>query len=374
MNSVKKIIIVLAKIKNVIFALFLLLSSLAPYINPGKFWPIAILGLVFPFLLIVNFLFIIFWFFVKRKWSLVSTIIILLALPQLFNTIALRPGNNFNYQKKEGELRILSWNVGLMNYTALDSNEAIRENQKIFDEIKKANADIVCLQEFFTAVIPGNHYNILDSISRTMHYPYKYFSYDFPKFNGNFYSGNVIYSKYPLVDTAKHNFSKVFGSSLIEAKILFGKDTLTIFTTRMQMMLFKQEEYEALYKIKRLKDNDFLGSKDLISKLKYGYQQRNLTLDIIHSQIKKAQGPVIFMGDLNDVPTSFSYRTVKQNMKDAWLHKGFGLGRTYNALSPTLRIDYVFYSKQIKIQQYKQIKSTGSDHYGSISDYVILGE
>ncbi len=374
MNNLKKIFLSLAKLSNVIFASLLILSSLAPYINPGKFWPVAILGLVFPFLLIVNILFILFWLFVKRKWSLVSAIVFFIALPQLFNTVAFHPGNNFNYQKKEGQLRILSWNVGLMNYTALDSNEAIRENLKIFNEIRKTNADVICLQEIFSDVIPGNHYNILDSISRTMHYPYQYFSYDFPKFNGAFYSGNVIYSKYPIIDTAKHDFPKPFGGSLLRAMILFNKDTVSIFTTRMQMMLFHQEEYEALYKIKHLKDKDLSGSKDLISKLKYGYQQRSLTLDIIHSQIKKAHGHVFFMGDLNDVPTSYSYRTVKQNMKDAWLQKGFGLGRTYNQLSPTLRIDYLFYSKQIKIQQYKQIKSTGSDHYGSISDYNILGE
>ncbi len=373
MNKFKKIFLGLAKFSNVIFAVLLLLASLAPFINPEKFWPVAILGLVFPFLLIVNILFILFWFFVKRKWSFVSAIVFLIALPQFFNTVAFHPGNKFNYQKKEGQLRILSWNVGLMNYTALDSNEAIRENQKILDEIKKSDADVVCLEEFFSAVIPGNHYNILDSISRTLHYPYQYFSYDFPKFEGNFYSGNVIYSKYPIIDTAKHDFPKPFGGSLLQAKILFDKDTINIFTTRMQMMLFHQEEYEALYKIKHLKDKDLSGSKDLVSKLKYGYQQRSLTLDIIHTQIKNAQGPVFFMGDLNDVPTSFSYRTVKQNMNDAWLQKGFGLGRTYNQLSPTLRIDYLFYSKQIKIQQYKQIKSSGSDHYGSISDYVILG-
>src|SRR5690606_11838143 len=242
-------------------------------------------------------------------WSMLSIMTFLIALPQLFNTLAFNPGNDFNYQKNEKQLRILSWNVGLMNYTALDSNEAIRENLKILDEIKKSNADVVCLQEFFSAVVPGNHYNILDSISRTLQYPYQYFSYDFPKFNGNFYTGNVIYSRYPIIDTAKYNFPKPFGGSLLQAKILFNNDTLNIFTTRMQMMLYNQAEYEALYKIKHLKDNDLSGSKDLVSKLKFGYKQRSLTLAIIHEQIKKAQGPVFFMGDLNDVPTSYSYKT-----------------------------------------------------------------
>ncbi len=372
--NLKKIFLTSVKIANIILAICLLLASFANYFNPEHYWPVAILGLLFPFLFIANILFLIFWLFVKRKWSLVSGVIFLIALPQLFNTVAFHPSNSFDYQKKEGQLRIFSWNVGLMNYTALDSNEAIRENQKILNEIKKSDADIVCLEEFFSAVIPGNHYNILDSISRTLQYPYYYFSYDYPKFNGGFYSGNVIYSRYPIVDTLKNNFPPPFGGSLIQAKILFNKDTLNIFTTRMQMMLFHQEEYEALYKIKRLKDTNLSGTKDLISKLKFGYQQRGIALDIIHSQIKKAKGPVFFMGDLNDVPSSYSYRTVKQDMKDAWLNKGFGLGRTYNQLSPTLRMDYLFYSKQIQIQQYKQIRSTGSDHYGSISDYIILGK
>lgn len=370
-KTFKKIVFYFALTTNIFLGCSLLLASLAPYLNPEIYWPIAILGLLFPFLWAINVMFIIFWLFVRRKYCLGSVFILLISLPQFFNTVAFHPNQEFNYQKKEGRLRILSWNVGLMNYTALDSNEAITENRKILNEIKKSNADIVCLQEFFSAVIPGNHYNILDSISRTLHYPYQYFSFDFPKFNGAFYSGNVIYSRYPIIDTAKFPFPPPFGSSLIQAKILFKKDTLNIFTTRMQMMLFQQQEYEALYKIKHLKDSNLAGSKDLIQKLKFGYQQRGIALNIISNKIQASTLPIFFMGDVNDIPTSYSYHKIKANLKDAWLNKGFGLGRTYNQLSPTLRIDYLFYPNNVNLEQYKQIISTASDHYGSISDFYI---
>ena len=42
-------------------------------------------------------------------------------------------------------------------------------------------------------------------------------------------------------------------------------------------------------------------------------------------------------------------------MQDAFLKKGFGIGRTFSALSPTLRIDYIFTDKHFKIKQFNRI-------------------
>ena len=48
---------------------------------------------------------------------------------------------------------------------------------------------------------------------------------------------------------------------------------------------------------------------------------------------------------------SYTYFTVRGDMQDAFLKKGFGIGRTFSALSPTLRIDYIFADKNFKINQ-----------------------
>ena len=358
----------LAIIATWVCCALLLLSNLSPFLKPAAYWPVAILGILFPFLFLLNLMALIFWLFVQKKRMIWPGIALLISIPYVLSVFALHPFARFDAKKNANTLRVLSWNVGLMNYNAPDSLTAIEENLKIFDVIKKSDADVVCLQEFFTAVVPGNHYNIMDSISRTMGYPYVLFSYDFPKIDSVFYSGSVIFSRHKIIDTNKIQFEGNFKSSLIDAQILFQNDTVHVQNTRMQIMLIQAEDYKALHDIKHLSDKNLSGTKGIIQKLKMGYAQN---IDAVH-KIKVShdqnKAPVIFTGDMNDVPGSYAYKTIKGNLKDVWLQKGFGFGRTYNQLSPTLRLDYVFASKIFSVKQVKQIKSTATDHYGLLVD------
>jgi endonuclease/exonuclease/phosphatase family metal-dependent hydrolase len=81
--------------------------------------------------------------------------------------------------------------------------------------------------------------------------------------------------------------------------------------------------------------------------------------------------PILFCGDLNDIPNSYTYRTIKGNMQDAFLKKGFGIGRTYSGLSPTLRIDYIFADKNFRIKQFNRIVKNLSDHYMLVADVEL---
>ena len=58
-------------------------------------------------------------------------------------------------------------------------------------------------------------------------------------------------------------------------------------------------------------------------------------------------------------------------MQDAFLKKGFGIGRTFSNLSPTLRIDYIFADKNFKVKQFtRQVKKL-SDHYMLVADVEL---
>jgi endonuclease/exonuclease/phosphatase family metal-dependent hydrolase len=81
--------------------------------------------------------------------------------------------------------------------------------------------------------------------------------------------------------------------------------------------------------------------------------------------------PVLFCGDLNDVPNSYTYFTVKNGMQDVFLKKGFGVGRTFSALSPTLRIDYIFADERFRIHQYNRVIRKYSDHYMLVADVSL---
>jgi endonuclease/exonuclease/phosphatase family metal-dependent hydrolase len=62
------------------------------------------------------------------------------------------------------------------------------------------------------------------------------------------------------------------------------------------------------------------------------------------------------------------YFKVKGNMQDAFLKKGSGLGRTFQFVSPTLRIDYMMADRKFKIEQFSRLGYKYSDHYPQIMD------
>ena len=53
---------------NSISLLILLISYLSGYIHPDNFWQISLLGLFFPAILAINFLFSIYWIIVWKKY------------------------------------------------------------------------------------------------------------------------------------------------------------------------------------------------------------------------------------------------------------------------------------------------------------------
>jgi endonuclease/exonuclease/phosphatase family metal-dependent hydrolase len=79
---------------------------------------------------------------------------------------------------------------------------------------------------------------------------------------------------------------------------------------------------------------------------------------------------VIICGDLNDVPNSYAYTTIGRGLKNAFREKGFGIGNTFSAISPTLRIDNIFTDKRFDVKQFVRIKKKLSDHYPIIADLV----
>jgi endonuclease/exonuclease/phosphatase (EEP) superfamily protein YafD len=69
------------------------------------------------------------------------------------------------------------------------------------------------------------------------------------------------------------------------------------------------------------------------------------------------------------VPVSNTYHFLKSNLNDSWQKKGTGLGRTFVYISPTLRIDHIFFNNYFSTTQVKRIFADGSsDHNAVVSD------
>lgn len=371
-KSIKKTILRVIFFCNICCILVLLASNTAPYLNPYKWWPLAITGIFFPFLAIAAFFFFLFWLPIRPRKAGFSLIAILISIPNIILTFGSPFSLSFKQAKEKGDLRILTWNTGLMNYTAPDNNTAIRNNGVIFRKLKEADADIVCLQEFFTAVAPGNDFNYIEFIAKTMNYPYHYFSFDVPKFGGNAYFGSIIFSRYAIADTQELQYPKPFYGSIIKAGVIISGDTIDVITTRLQSVHFERNEYVQLNNIISGTDSGFTGTRNIINKLQLGYKRRIEQVKLLNEVIGKSTHPLLFTGDLNDVPVSYTYAEVRNELNDAWIKKGSGFGRTFAYISPTLRIDQIFFNDHFRARQVNRIFGEGvTDHYALVADLVL---
>src|SRR5258707_10513800 len=75
---------------NLLLCFALLISYLAPNVNPQKVWVFAFFGLAYPPLLIANLIMMAYWLLRKRWQFALSLITILLGYNVLFNNIGFR--------------------------------------------------------------------------------------------------------------------------------------------------------------------------------------------------------------------------------------------------------------------------------------------
>jgi endonuclease/exonuclease/phosphatase family metal-dependent hydrolase len=353
---------------NVVVAFFFLLACLSPYLNPSTWWFISFLGLAFPFLLLFVLAFLIWWLFVKKKYALISGIPLLIGIKSITLFFAFHTGN-FDNAKTPGSIRIATWNVARFIEMKRNNNKGSQTRQKMLALIREQDADILCMQEFFHSLDPTWYANI-DYISNNLHYPYYFFSRD--KDGDRHFTGSIIFSRFPIIDSGIIRYPRpTLPDALIHADIRVNDDTIRVYTTHLQSLQFGKEDYDKISKIKEADDSLLSNSRTIFSKVKRAVIGRSMQADIVALLLEDSPYPILFGADLNDVPNSYAYTTVKGDMQDAFLKKGFGIGRTFSALSPTLRIDYIFAGNAFKVRQFKRILKQYSDHYMLVSDVEL---
>jgi endonuclease/exonuclease/phosphatase family metal-dependent hydrolase len=247
-----------------------------------------------------------------------------------------------------------------------NNNKGSQTRLKMMELIGEQNADIFCMQEFFHS-IDSAWYPNLDYIRHRFNYPYYYYSYD--NDGGVHFIGNIIFSRYPIIDTGLIRYPKpALPESFMHADIKVNDDTIRIYTTHLQSLQFQKSDYEKIERIEGGEGAMMSDSKTIFSKLKTGMSYRKIQSEIVRQELNNSPHPYIFCGDMNDVPNSYTYATIKGDLQDAFLKKGFGIGRTFSGLAPTLRIDYIFADRNFEIEQFNRIVKNYSDHYMIMAD------
>src|SRR3954470_18131281 len=96
---------------NIIFAALFLLSFANSFLPPKNFWFIALLGLVFPALVILVIGFLVFWTLLRSKWAFVSLLLLILGWFHIHAFYAFNLPHRFVDQKNPSSIRVITWNV-----------------------------------------------------------------------------------------------------------------------------------------------------------------------------------------------------------------------------------------------------------------------
>lgn len=348
---------------NVLVVIAYLLTCLIPFLRADKYWYIAILGLIFPLLFFGVIIFLIVWLLVRSKWAFLSLIALLLSIQQLSVLYAINKKKVFNLDKPDGTLRVVSWNVASWDEKNKDKKEDITFQPAMMELIEKQNADVLCLQEFFESRDKKYYDKSIPDLEK-IGFLYHYF---LPSIRwANNPQGICILSKYPFIDTAQFSYgdNSLAGDNpkiehLAYVDIKLKDQTIRIMTTHMQSVELDADDYAIRY------------PRELLYKLRTGYGYRSGQSIMIKQHISESPYPIIFCGDILDIPNSYAYFTIRGNMQDAFLKKGSGFGQTLRFISPTLRIDYIFADKKFKVEQFDRITVPYSDHYPIIADISL---
>lgn len=345
------------KIITVVAMVLLLIVSISQYINPNYISLFAIISLGAPIIIIINAALLAYWIIAWDKMAIPLGVLLILTLGQSGRHIQLKIKRDKAYEKCD--LRVLTYNVGVFNMWGDTKKNSV---DSIMAFINKEKPDVICMQEFRTTNKRNLNY-INEALSK---YPYRYVRYLSVTNKGdkNLGSGLAIYSKYRLTNGNRIKFNDS-ANGLIYADMVRGRDTLRIINLHLQVSSVKSHE---VYEIDG-SSNDKELARSIVRKLISNNAKRADQAKEVASLIKESPYPVLLCGDFNDTPASYTYRKIREGLKDAFVLKGDGLGYTYNSMFHVLRIDNIFVDTDIfEVLSYKSPAIPFSDHNPIVVD------
>ena len=238
-------------------------------------------------------------------------------------------------------------------------DKKLEDKLAMLDYVKKLDADIVCLQEVLVYKNP-NRFTLPDLRETMREYPYTY--YDFKVYNSRRQFGNVVFSRYPLINKQTIRYESQSNISS-QCDVVVGQDTLRLVVNHLESFRLNNSDFS----LDSLTANT-LRESSLNRKLTYASRLRRQQAYSVRKAIHHSPYPVIAVGDFNAIPLSTVYWIMNTGLRDCYAESSVGrYGSTYERKGIRVRIDYIFTSRALKPLACRVGKERYSDHYPVIA-------
>ncbi len=339
---------------QILFFIVTMVCYASVFISPELFWLTGFLSLSIPLLIIIHLFLLV--LSIRRMGSGFWFHLAAIAIGFAF----IKASYSMSSNDAGGSLKVLSYNVRVFNNYSHLRNEAYVSSKKMIGWSVENDADIKCFQEYYNYK-KSNIFNVNEKLTRAgWNYNHRHIvSHDRAKAE----FGIAIYSKYPIIHTGVINSASGEFLNSIFADVVKGDDTVRIYNAHLESMSINEEN---VVNTDRLAES----YKDTGHRLRNGFVLRAKQVKELVASIASCKYHMVLCGDLNELPYSYPYFSLKGVLNNAFEKAGNGFGFTYNGKLFFLRIDNQFFSKDIEIHDFTIHREVDySDHFPLTASY-----
>lgn len=360
-------------------------GAFSGYVSPAKHIILTFIGLALSVLLLINLMVLIYWGIRRRIWWIVPLVAILGNWGYLGRVVRFA---SVPSSTTETALTLVTYNVDAFNrdLTGYTCKEMARYLQGL-------QADVICMQEFDTtrefnmdsvkaAFADWGYYAIpeapIDSaaligssaLADSATYKGSSAPVDSATHKGS--SAPVprksilqlaVFSKYPIFEQQLIPYPDSKNCSLWCDISVNGK-RIRVFNNHLQTTEVSRNK--RILEKELHKDNTAATERALFKLadgLKDNFVKRAAQSEHMQRLIAASPYPVLVCGDLNSLPSSYTYRTLKgDRLQDGFQSCGHGYMYTFRYFKKLLRIDYILHSAEFKGTDYFSPEWDCSDH------------
>lgn len=339
---------------NIFLGILMLIAGLAGLVSPSTISFVALLGLIYPLLLLLQVLFLIFWILLLNVRLLFPMLILFISFTGLKQNIGFHCEKTRN---STNTLNLLSYNVQSFSQGKIYRKDKAIEPD-VLQFVMQRKPDILCMQEYRTS---GRRPDILRHFSRHGTYYFRNYLDD----NSKKGVGILIASPYPSKDKGVLKFTKGRIFAIYSDFVIEGR-RFRLINVHLESIGLNAHDMDLLVSpvLENAAENNFLSHwHKIYSKLSHALRLHEKQINKITGFINHSPWPVILCGDFNDTPASYTYHQTAKLLHDSFLDKACLMKSTYAGPLPFLRIDHVFIPKQFETISYQRYKVHFSDHF-----------